>query len=374
MIKESDLLISLPFGRTKTIRDHNNLVLQIRGLKKGTSHVFYLLVDGSYSKVPVDTLVDARAYALQKANTAPAITLHEVLAQYYAYFLGLHLANTTVKKFKLYFNKYLAKEAVLPVTEVTPRYVFDTYLKEPYQAGKYDTVGYLKRKILASLDLAKVEYPHLQIPDISTITLLYKLNKHARHQPSLSYEYIAELANIGPCTGVTRCLYELSYHLLLRPLEIASIKLSDIDTDDKVLNVPKTKTMVNFKVPLTDVALLLIQVAKLLKADSTNPYLFEGKADGHINSSVINVLLKRCGYSGLQTAHGIRSMGRTWMAHKNINYEVAEMCLSHITGNSTVRAYLRTDYLEERRVAMKAWSEYVLKAFDKYSMTNLLID
>lgn len=374
MIKESDLLISLPFGRTKTIRDHNNLVLQIRGLKKGTSHVFYLLVDGSYSKVPVDTLVDARAYALQKANTAPAITLHEVLAQYYAYFLGLHLANTTVKKFKLYFNKYLAKEAVLPVTEVTPRYVFDTYLKEPYQAGKYDTVGYLKRKILASLDLAKVEYPHLQIPDISAITLLYKLNKHARHQPSLSYEYIAELANIGPCTGVTRCLYELSYHLLLRPLEIASIKLSDIDTDDKVLNVPKTKTMVNFKVPLTDVALLLIQVAKLLKADSTNPYLFEGKADGHINSSVINVLLKRCGYSGLQTAHGIRSMGRTWMAHKNINYEVAEMCLSHITGNSTVRAYLRTDYLEERRVAMKAWSEYVLKAFDKYSMTNLLID
>ena len=42
-----------------------------------------------------------------------------------------------------------------------------------------------------------------------------------------------------------------------------------------------------------------------------------------------------------------------------MEFEVAEMCLSHKTGNSTVNAYRRTDYLEERKAVMQQWSDFI---------------
>jgi len=47
------------------------------------------------------------------------------------------------------------------------------------------------------------------------------------------------------------------------------------------------------------------------------------------------------------------------MESQNVEFEVAEMCLSHKTGNSTVNAYRRTDYLEERKAVMQQWSDFI---------------
>ena len=39
-------------------------------------------------------------------------------------------------------------------------------------------------------------------------------------------------------------------------------------------------------------------------------------------------------------------------------HEVAEACLAHSIRDQTVAAYLRTDFLEERRELMSAWAAY----------------
>ena len=39
--------------------------------------------------------------------------------------------------------------------------------------------------------------------------------------------------------------------------------------------------------------------------------------------------------------------------------EVAELCLAHAVGSSTVQAYVRSDRLEERREVMQRWCDYV---------------
>jgi len=40
-------------------------------------------------------------------------------------------------------------------------------------------------------------------------------------------------------------------------------------------------------------------------------------------------------------------------------YDVAETALAHATGNKIVQSYLRTDFLEQRRILMERWSDHV---------------
>ena len=92
-----------------------------------------------------------------------------------------------------------------------------------------------------------------------------------------------------------------------------------------------------------------------------NDYVFysAGSASGHISESSLGVFLKRIGYQNKLTAHGIRSVGRTWMAENKISFDVAELCLAHSVGTQTVQAYNRTDLLDERREAMQKWCDFV---------------
>ena len=57
------------------------------------------------------------------------------------------------------------------------------------------------------------------------------------------------------------------------------------------------------------------------------------------------------------TAHGIRSTFRDWAPGAGIDRDTAERCLSHEVGSDTERAYLRRDFLEERRAALELWAK-----------------
>ncbi len=81
---------------------------------------------------------------------------------------------------------------------------------------------------------------------------------------------------------------------------------------------------------------------------------------GHFQHDFVNKLLRENGFRDRLVMHGFRSMERTWMAEKQIRFEVAEACLAHQEKSSVVRAYSRSDYLDERREVMQRWNEYVV--------------
>ena len=56
------------------------------------------------------------------------------------------------------------------------------------------------------------------------------------------------------------------------------------------------------------------------------------------------------------TLHGFRSSFRTWAGENNVRREVAEAALAHVTGNAVELAYMRSNFIEERRKVMEAWS------------------
>jgi len=58
--------------------------------------------------------------------------------------------------------------------------------------------------------------------------------------------------------------------------------------------------------------------------------------------------------------HGFRTSLRTWLAEAtDAPHEVAEAMLAHATESAVVRAYRRTDFLEQRRVLAERWANHV---------------
>lgn len=69
--------------------------------------------------------------------------------------------------------------------------------------------------------------------------------------------------------------------------------------------------------------------------------------------------------------HGFRSSFRDWVVDRtDAPNEIAETCLGHVAGSQVERAYRRTDYLDQRREIMGAWSEYVLGWSTNLKATN----
>ena len=59
--------------------------------------------------------------------------------------------------------------------------------------------------------------------------------------------------------------------------------------------------------------------------------------------------------------HGFRSSFRVWGVEKaKAHFEICEAALAHVQPDLTVKAYARSDYLEDRRELMQAWADYVL--------------
>jgi integrase len=58
--------------------------------------------------------------------------------------------------------------------------------------------------------------------------------------------------------------------------------------------------------------------------------------------------------------HGFRTSLRTWLAEAtDAPHEVAETMLAHVTDSGVVRAYRRTDYLEQRRALLERWADHL---------------
>lgn len=109
-----------------------------------------------------------------------------------------------------------------------------------------------------------------------------------------------------------------------------------------------------FKIPLSDEAQHVIALAKRTSRDG---WLFPGVRKGVISDMSMTAVMKRQELAA--RPHGFRSSLREWMDQQSVRFEVAETVLAHQVGSSVSRAYLRTDWLEERRAIMQSWSDFL---------------
>jgi len=143
----------------------------------------------------------------------------------------------------------------------------------------------------------------------------------------------------------------------IKPLRF--LRLEQIEGD--VWTVPegdmkgkKDKTPA-YRVPLCQEAKRIIELAR---PHSRNGYLFPNTRGGVISDATMSRFMERRGLEA--RPHGFRSSLRTWVSDTtDAPFEVGEAMIAHVTDSAVVRAYRRTDFLEQRMALTERWADYV---------------
>jgi integrase len=156
-------------------------------------------------------------------------------------------------------------------------------------------------------------------------------------------------------------------HLALRLLILTGVRSSPLRTirldqiEGDVWTVPaenmkgRKGATEAFRVPLSLEAQRIIDLAR---PHARNGFLFPNTRGGVISDMTLSRMMERRGLEA--RPHGFRTSLRTWLAEAtDAPHEVAEGMLAHVTDSGVVRAYRRTDYLEQRAKLAERWADHV---------------
>lgn len=200
----------------------------------------------------------------------------------------------------------------------------------------------------------------LQVTDKAR-ALLGKSRHQPKNIPAMPWaEVPAFYASISNDAALSHLALRLLILTGVRSKPLRAIRTEQIDGD--VWTIPgedmkgRRGRTPEFRVPLSREALRVIE---LTKAHERGGWLFPNqRGRGCITDVAIQKLLDRRGVEA--RPHGFRTSLRVWLAEAtDAPHEVAEACLAHVADSGVVRAYRRTDYLEQRRVLLERWADHV---------------
>ena len=272
-------------------------------------------------------------------------------------------STDTLQRAEMYILPRLGK---LPIEEINIHMVRDL-LMEIQDTGKLDTVDKIKGIVTRVLGHA-VSRGVIEINvalSLSPDLFIKKKNKHYAHAktPQELKELLLKLREVKSKQSVRTALTLLP-HLLLRPKEVVELKWEYFDFDEKMIIIPAEAMKIKKKihhVPLSNTTFLLFRNLKSMSLDS--PYCFPSPTNRNkaIAPESLNKSMRSVGISKEQfTAHGNRHTAATIIGNHlpHIRSEVVDAQLHHtISGVSGI--YNQADYLDERKIMMKDWSNYL---------------
>ena len=194
--------------------------------------------------------------------------------------------------------------------------------------------------------------------------------------PKHKEEHIKAITDENEFKNLVKALFELEgiykiTHLALKVLILTALRSGNIrkmqwdwiDFNNKVITIPASemKTKQEFRVPLTDTLFKIFKEAEKMKRSK---YVFYSPADNKkpLSENIFIMLLKRLGIEN-HKPHGFRSSFSTicykYQHEHGFSAEVIETQLAHSIGNKVTRAYMRSDFLEERRKLLEWWESFL---------------
>ena len=173
-------------------------------------------------------------------------------------------------------------------------------------------------------------------------------------------------------TVQVKCALKLFPLVMVRPTELTSAVWSEFDLDKNIWVIPATrrKLLRHIKeankpedahiVPLCDQA---IEILKYLQQYTGNSdYLFPSvrTRTRPISNDTIRSVLRVMGFdNNTITAHGFGGIASTFLNTLGYRSDVIEAQLSHKDKNEIRSAYNHADYMEERKVMLQEWADYM---------------
>lgn len=202
------------------------------------------------------------------------------------------------------------------------------------------------------------------------------LRKHTtKHIPSITDptrfgELLRAIAGYRGTPAVKACL-SLAALVFLRPgSELRGARWQEFDLDAGTWHVPaeRMKRGQHGKangpahlVPLSPQAVAILR--EIHPLTGSGPLVFPGvrSREKPISENTLNAALNALGFDSAEhRAHGFRASARTMLAERlNFPVEVIEAQLAHAVPDALGKAYNRTQFLDQRRIMMTAWADYL---------------
>lgn len=262
-------------------------------------------------------------------------------------------------------NHIFPKLGDRPVHKITGREVIDVL--EPLQdEGKLELVKRICQRLNMIMD-------HAVVGELIVENRLARIGKYFEapekiHLPTIAPEELPDLVRAidnASIKSVTRLLTLWQLHTMVRPSEAAGTRWHEIDFENGVWVIPKERMKKRREhiVPMTTQALEILEQIKPISGHLD--FVFPSSIDPRhksVNSSSVNMALRRMGYKGRLVSHGFRSLASTTLNEKSFDPDVIESALAHLDKNATRSAYNHAQYLERRRPMMQWWSNNIEEA------------
>lgn len=252
----------------------------------------------------------------------------------------------------------LPKLGKVPVTDLDQRDIRDTLA--PLWHVKADTA----RKALNRLSIVLKHAAALGLDvDLQATekakALLGKSRHVAKNIPAMAWADVPGFYASLEEPTLTHLALRLLMLTGVRSTPLRTLRLEQIDGD--VWTVPaesmkgRKGATEDYRVPLSRETLRIINLAR---PHARNGFLFANTRQGVISDMTLGRMMERRGLEA--RPHGFRTSLRTWLAEAtDAPHEVAEAMLGHTTDSGVVRAYRRTDWIEQRRALAERWADHV---------------
>ena len=252
----------------------------------------------------------------------------------------------------------LPKLGRVPVTDIDQRDIRDTLF--PIWHTKADTARKAMNRLAIVLRHAAALGLNVDLQATEKAKALLGKSRHVpKHIPAMAWADVPGFYASLEEPTLTHLALRLLILTGMRSNPLRNIRLDQIEGD--VWTVPgenmkgRKGATEAFRVPLSHEAQRIIELAR---PHARNGFLFPNTRGGVISDMTLSRHMARRELEA--RPHGFRTSMRTWLAEAtDAPHEVAEAMLAHTVDGGVVRAYRRTDFLEQRRVLAERWADHV---------------
>ena len=249
-----------------------------------------------------------------------------------------------------------------PVAEIEAREILD--LLTPIWFAKAETARRVLQRMEVVFKSAILRGRRQRVsPCVGVKEELGTRHQKAANHRALHYRrvptFLADL-RVSNSQPSTRLAFEWLVLTATRSGETRLADWSEIDEQARLWTIPaeRMKAKRSHVVPLSKRCLGILKHARALYPSSD--LIFPGtKQRSALSDMTFIKVLRDIGYAEEVTPHGMRSAFKVWCAEvAKARDEVSEAALAHTIPGKVRAAYLRTDFLEERKALMAAWARY----------------
>ena len=319
----------------------------------------------TYGQYPAITLADARRTNLlaKGVRPEPASPTFKVVAVEWLKIAQGRLSNS---KHKIQLERTLAEHVFptlgsIPITEIK-RATLVAVVKAIAARGTLETARRVAGRIGMVLNHAQ-DCGLLESHPGSGLTRVLETVNHVP-MPSINPADAPALfaAILTYSEVVTRLALQVLALTFVRDSELRGMRLDEIKREEMLWVIPaaRMKKRLPHVVPLTPECLALIDEAA---SYSSSEFVFESpmRPGRSLGENTLLFALYRLGYRGVMTAHGFRALASTVLNEQSgFAPDVIERQLAHGEKNEVRGAYNRAQYLDQRVLLMRWWTDWVI--------------